>query len=367
MRAAQLDPAVLARTSDRLGETVLDPGQWPDVIESLCRATVSTGAALLQGDVRTADIPRSVSADELIAAYFKNNWANHDIWAERSVPLLLGGASVVADQDIVSPDEMRRLPFYNEHIYRHGFEWYAAVGFRAGSALWGLCLYRTSCDGPFEKSERRALASLSHKLSEVATLSTAVGRRALAGATNALNAVRLPALAIDRCGRVLDFNASAQALFDGGLRVHNGRLVLSDRNASAELDTLFARLRTVPDTDAVPALPIIVRRRQRPAVVINMLPVEAAARGPFLGARAILTLKEAAPKTSPSIPTMMRLFGLTPAEARLAGLLVEGQSVSEIAEGLKLSRETLRNQLKVVFAKTGARRQGELIAMFSQF
>jgi DNA-binding CsgD family transcriptional regulator len=64
---------------------------------------------------------------------------------------------------------------------------------------------------------------------------------------------------------------------------------------------------------------------------------------------------------------MMRLFGLTPAEARLAGLLVEGQSVNEIAEGLKLSRETVRNQLKIVFAKTGAHRQGELVALLSQF
>ena len=44
-----------------------------------------------------------------------------------------------------------------------------------------------------------------------------------------------------------------------------------------------------------------------------------------------------------------------------------GKSLAEIGDELKLSRETLKSQLRSLFNKTDTRRQGELIAMASQF
>jgi len=55
-------------------------------------------------------------------------------------------------------------------------------------------------------------------------------------------------------------------------------------------------------------------------------------------------------------------YGLSPAEERVALLLMEGWDVKEIAESLQVSRETVRSQLKAIFRKTGTRRQGELIS-----
>ena len=315
MRTGELDMRALARAADRLGEAALDPTQWPDLLEALSRATGSMGAALLQSDVRTADIPRTRSVDELFADYFAEGWHQHDLRAERGVPLLLRGQSVVTEEDIVTPDEMRLLPFYRELIARNGCTWFAAVGFWAGQSLWGLSFQRGTREGLLDRNGKRALARLSQRLTETATLSTAVGRIALSSSLNALNAVRCAAIAIDRLGRVLDCNGAAQTLFDDELRVHGSQLFVDDKVADAELEALFARLRSVGDTDAVPALPIIVRRRKKPAIIIDLLAVEAAARGPFLGARALLTLKEATPKASPSIAAMTKLFDLTPAEA----------------------------------------------------
>ena len=118
MRTGELDMRALARAADRLGEAALDPTQWPDLLEALSRATGSMGAALLQSDVRTADIPRTRSVDELFADYFAEGWHQHDLRAERGVPLLLRGQSVVTEEDIVTPDEMRLLPFYRELMGR---------------------------------------------------------------------------------------------------------------------------------------------------------------------------------------------------------------------------------------------------------
>lgn len=59
-------------------------------------------------------------------------------------------------------------------------------------------------------------------------------------------------------------------------------------------------------------------------------------------------------------------YGLTQAEAKLAVQLAGGVSLEEAAGHLDISIHTARTHLKAVFAKTGARRQPELVAMLLQ-
>lgn len=58
-------------------------------------------------------------------------------------------------------------------------------------------------------------------------------------------------------------------------------------------------------------------------------------------------------------------FGLTPAEAQLAAQLVTGESLEDVADGLCISKETARYELKSVFRKTDVHRQSELVALLS--
>ncbi|MDR3463031.1 MAG: helix-turn-helix transcriptional regulator [Beijerinckiaceae bacterium] len=74
------------------------------------------------------------------------------------------------------------------------------------------------------------------------------------------------------------------------------------------------------------------------------------------------------PSSSSEAPpaTLIRgLFDLTPAEARVAGLIAGGDRVIDIAAASNISTGTVRNQLKSVFAKTAVSRQGELINLLS--
>ena len=59
-------------------------------------------------------------------------------------------------------------------------------------------------------------------------------------------------------------------------------------------------------------------------------------------------------------------FRLTPTEAQLAIRIAGGLSLDQVAEELNMSRETSRNHLKAIFAKTGTHRQGELVALLSR-
>jgi DNA-binding CsgD family transcriptional regulator len=69
---------------------------------------------------------------------------------------------------------------------------------------------------------------------------------------------------------------------------------------------------------------------------------------------------------STEIGALVRLFRLTPAEARLAAGIATGAPLADVADGLGIGRETARTQLRSVFAKTGTTRQAELVRIIAR-
>lgn len=86
------------------------------------------------------------------------------------------------------------------------------------------------------------------------------------------------------------------------------------------------------------------------------------ARGP-IRCSAIILLRDSA--RVPRIPAehVGRLFHLTPAEALLATRIAGGSSLTEIAASRGVKHNTLRSQLQTIFAKTGVKRQSELVRL----
>jgi DNA-binding CsgD family transcriptional regulator/PAS domain-containing protein len=84
-----------------------------------------------------------------------------------------------------------------------------------------------------------------------------------------------------------------------------------------------------------------------------------------LGARAVAAIYVTDPEQVSERPevVLMRLYGLTPAEAKVAALIVRGMSARQAAEGLAISYNTVKSHLKRVFVKTGTKRQGDLIRL----
>ena len=64
----------------------------------------------------------------------------------------------------------------------------------------------------------------------------------------------------------------------------------------------------------------------------------------------------------PSAERIRHLFGLSPAEATLCEYLLNGYTLKEVAIERNVSVNTVREQMRNVFIKTGYKRQAELIA-----
>ena len=216
--------------------------------------------------------------------------------------------------------------------------------------------------GRLRAEEERILASFTGRMIEIAA--GAGGRGSSTSPTAALNAMRLPAIAIDQHGFVADLNATADAVFDHNIKIKDRRLFVRDPDAWTRLKDAIDQLRDL--TRRAPFEPVIVPRTDKLPVIVRIWPFDGPAHQPRQEVRALLTLNALGPKPGPPAAILAKTFRLTPSEARLASIVARGASTQIAARELKISPDTARNQLKAVFAKTDTHRQSELVALLLQ-
>jgi DNA-binding CsgD family transcriptional regulator len=212
--------------------------------------------------------------------------------------------------------------------------------------------------------EERILASFTRRLIEIA--SAAGARGSGASPTAALNAMRLPAIAVDQHGVVVDVNATANVVFDDNIKVKDKRLFIRDPEARIHLKEAIDQLNDVSRLNSLALEPVIVPRMEKLPVIVRIWPFDGPSHQPGQEVRALLTLNALGPKPGPPAAIIAKTFRLTPSEAKLACIIARGAPPDIAARELKISRETARNQLKSVFAKTDTHRQSELVALLLQ-
>jgi DNA-binding CsgD family transcriptional regulator len=215
-----------------------------------------------------------------------------------------------------------------------------------------------------DAEEERILASFTRRLIEIAAAAEARGWGTSPAA--ALNAMRLPAIVLDQDGFVAEVNAAAEAVFDNDFRVKDRRLFVRDPAARALLKDAIVELKTSPRLNPLATEPIIVQRHDKLPVIVRTWRFDGAAQGSAQDMRALLTVNAFAPTPGPPAADPARTFRLTPSEAKLASVIARGASPEIAARELKILRETARNELKSVFAKTDIHRQSERVALILQ-
>jgi DNA-binding CsgD family transcriptional regulator len=215
-----------------------------------------------------------------------------------------------------------------------------------------------------DAEEERILASFTRRLIEIAAAAEARGSGTSPAA--ALNAMRLPAIVLDQDGFVAEVNAAAEAVFDNDFRVKDRRLFVRDPAARALLKDAIVELKTSPRLNPLATEPIIVQRHDKLPVIVRTWRFDGAAQGSAQDMRALLTVNAFAPTPGPPAADPARTFRLTPSEAKLASVIARGASPEIAARELKILRETARNELKSVFAKTDIHRQSERVALILQ-
>ena len=226
------------------------------------------------------------------------------------------------------------------------------------------CLDMNSDDGNLGAEEERVLATFTGRLIDIAAVSRARGSATSLTAT--LNAMRLPAIAIDRHGFVVDTSAAVEVVFDDNIKIKDGRLFVRNLDSRTLLKESIDQLTGPPRLDSLAMEPIIVPRMDKLPVIVRIWPFEGPSHLPEQDVRALLTLNALGPRPGPPAEIIAKTFRLTPSEAKLACIIARGAPPAIAARELKISQNSACNQLKSVFAKTDTHRQSELVALLLQ-
>jgi DNA-binding CsgD family transcriptional regulator len=171
----------------------------------------------------------------------------------------------------------------------------------------------------------------------------------------------LPAAAILDDGRVL----AANALFEQAvpsLHIINERIILADAEVMERYDQAVGRLRQGSRESLSMLLPA---SENEPGAILHLVPMRSL-RNDMPANGSLVVITSLSPRTLPSIEMLHGLFDLTPAEARLARGLASGKKIVELASQFGVSPETVRSQIKHVFAKTRTRSQAELVGLLTR-
>ena len=83
-------------------------------------------------------------------------------------------------------------------------------------------------------------------------------------------------------------------------------------------------------------------------------------------AAAAVFVRKAALDIPTSVETLARIYKLTGSEARVLHGVVEIGGAREIAKALGIAETTVRTHLQSLFAKSGARRQADLVKLVAE-
>lgn len=168
---------------------------------------------------------------------------------------------------------------------------------------------------------------------------------------------------------IVSANATATAIMGRTrlMQIRDHRLATSNADDTRLLRTAIAEMAERqgprPDPSCYASVALTdVAEGQRLTLIIRPGPPYGPMNAP-LRRTAVVILRDPALPATLSAQDLAQLFGLTPAEARLASLLADGEGLDEAAVALGVARNTARSQLQAIYAKTGVNRQGDLVRL----
>ncbi len=394
------DEALFSARASALYDAALDPARWPDALAGVADAVGPGGRACLFVERRPRDYAWVVPArlESAAVAAFAGHYADLDpmLAAMGDAPL----GHVVHSAAVQTRAQQACSEFYVDFAWPHGMPVCRMVVVRRAPGL----VTKLACTTDDRRDRDRrpardALARLAAHVRRAAPLPELWGVRGAArdGALGALGRLGGAVLATDAEGRVAFATAAAEALLADGdaLTVEAGAHLGARGRLRAALPRETAALRRLIVEAAAVAVSAGERpRRSAPAgaggapggaltlprpgrgpLTVTVAPLRRAAAAPAgpnaaalgsaaggaVAAAALVCVSEPGAAAGALGARLRAAYGLTAAESRVAEGLAAGRSVREVAEAAGVAIGTVRNQIKQVFAKTGVRRQSELV------
>jgi DNA-binding CsgD family transcriptional regulator len=169
-------------------------------------------------------------------------------------------------------------------------------------------------------------------------------------------------LVLDQNGRTLVANRAARRVMqqDRIVRGVDHVLSLQPRHLNKAFRELIAP--SVDSSGRAPSALTVPRPSGKPLSIL-VVPINRDEPNGSILPGSVVFLGDPELHAEPDQTLLAKLFGFTPAESKVASLVMQGNTVEDVAAKLHISPHTTRNHLKRLFSKTNTKRQGELVHM----
>ena len=363
---------VLSTLIAALYDAAGDPSLWPVFLRQVALATQSTQAGILLHDIKHGEHSVSLQwgVDPAAVRSYDEYYGNRDVWTRKAAPLVHTGW-LGTSEELSSLEELVRSEFYNDYLKPN----------EMGQAMWGVIenspsrlinigLYR-DLRRPFQDKDLELLRFLAPHLQRAFRLHikfTELKTRA-EGLQHAIDMLPSGVFFLGADAGIVHMNRTAAKILakNDGLIAARGRLAAERAAESSELENLIAQARdTSRGTGLRSAGGVAISRRLRGPLHVLVTPVRNISLDTPYPVLAIAFVTDPSQRVRPASDVLRTLFGLTPAECRVALLLAEGHAPPDIAVLIGISTNTLKTQLASIYRKTGTSRQAQLVRTLSQ-
>jgi DNA-binding CsgD family transcriptional regulator len=353
------DYADLPALLGSLFSSLLDDEPWAGFLDHLSRSASASWATLILTP-RSADQPGMILTPG----------ADPDVGRDYASRLFVGDpftglpeGKVMHFREFVSADVLSRNAPYREFLSQTSSDEVLGVDIadRNGMEL-RLRLTRGRDEPPFRHRDFVHLERLVPHLRIALRLfdRLAAGEAEQRIYAGAIAQMAVGIIILDRNGKVIRLNARASTILAerDGIQLRGDMVVLDDPELGRQL---HARLLKPEETP-------LTLRLERPSGHGDLLLVVGDANAPGYvtaggGPASVLFLNDpgSTPRVSPD--AIRDLLGLTQSEATITAEMANGASLSDTAVRLGISPNTVRAHLRSIFAKTGVKRQSQLVQL----
>jgi len=366
----------LSRLIGHIYDAALDPALWPPVLETACEYVPGATGTLMSQDT----VPGY--------AQFYFQWGNdpsflksyQDIYVKLNpvlVPTLLYArvGDVLSTIDLLPYDQFVASRFYKEWVAPQGLvdSIFCTLDKSATSYAF-IAITRHERHGLVDKETRRRMLLLAPHFRRAVAIGKIVDVHKVEAAALAdtLDGLAAPMFLVDASSRIVHANAAAHAMLCDGVVIcaAGSKFVAVDSHADATLHDIFMNADNGDAAIGTKGIAVPLGGRDGERYVAHVLPLTSGARrkaGTAYSAVAAVFVRKAALDLPHPLEALAKAFELTPTEMRVLMTIVEIGGIPDVAPVLGVSKTTVKTHLQHIFAKTGTKRQADLVKLVASY
>ena len=356
-------------------DAALDPALWPQVLPKSAQFVGGPAASLFSKDAarKSGDYAYDCGIDPHYRQLYFDKYIKLD-------PLTIGHFYAEVEEPVAVADIMSYAEFLETRAYQ---EWGRPQGLvdvlnvaldKTATSAAMYCVFRHERDGQVDDEMRRRMRLIVPHLRRAVLIGRVIELKTAEADSlaDAVDGISAGMFLVDASARIVHTNASGHAMLAQGslLRVVGGKLAPNDASAEQALIEVYAMAERGDAAVGVKgiAVPLIALDGER--YVAHVLPLTSGARrragSTYAAAAAVFVHKAALNAPSPQ-EVIGKHYKLTPTELRVLLAVMQVGGVPEVAEALGIAESTVRTHLLRLFAKTGAKRQSDLIKLVASY